>query len=70
MWNKDMILTGDDNERIIQWKIENDNLILISIKDNAHYNRIYTLLKLGNGLILSGSDDESVKIWQIFINLR
>ena len=66
MLNKDMILTGDDNERIIQWKIENDNLILISIKDNAHYNRIYTLLKLGNGLILSGSDDESVKIWQIF----
>ena len=66
MLNKDMILTGDDNERIIQWKIENDNLKLISIKGNAHYNRIYTLLKLGNGLILSGSDDESVKIWQIF----
>ena len=63
MLNKDMILTGDYNERIIQWKIENDNLKLISIKDNAHYNRIYTLLKLGNGLILSGSDDESVKIW-------
>ena len=50
MLNKDMILTGDDNERIIQWKIENDNLKLISIKDNAHYNRIYTLLKLGNRL--------------------
>ena len=31
MLNKDMILTGDDNERIMQWKIENDNLKLISI---------------------------------------
>ena len=63
MLNKDMILTGDDNERIMQWKIENDNLKLISIKEIAHYNRIYTLLKLGNGLISSGSDDKSVKIW-------
>ena len=63
MLNKDMILTGDENKRIIQWKIENDNLKLISIKENAHDIRIFTLSKLGNGLILSGSDDKSVKIW-------
>ena len=61
--NKDMILTGDYNKRIIQWKIENDNLKLISIKENAHDNSIYTLSKLGDGLILSGSYDNSVKIW-------
>ena len=58
-----MILTGDYNRRIIQWKIENDNLKLISIKENAHDNVINTLMKLSNGLILSGSDDKSVKIW-------
>ena len=63
MLNKDMILTGDVNKRIIQWKIENDNLKLISIKENAHDNEIITISKLGNGLILSGSDDHSVKIW-------
>ena len=63
MLNKDMILTGDENKRIIQWKIENDNLKLISIKENAHDDKIYTLSKLGNGLILSGSYDNSVKIW-------
>ena len=63
MLNKDMILTGDENKRIIQWKIENDNLKLISIKENAHDDSIYTLSKLGNGLILSGSLDNSVKIW-------
>ena len=63
MLNKDMILTGNFNKRIIQWKIENDNLKLISIKENAHDNRIFTLSKLGNGLILSGSLDKSVKIW-------
>ena len=61
--NKDMILTGDDNKRIIQWKIENDNLKLISIKENTHDEWINTLLKLGKGLILSGSGDNSVKIW-------
>ena len=32
MLNKDMILTADKNKRIIQWKIENNNLKLISIK--------------------------------------
>ena len=61
--NKDIIITGDEKGRIIQWKIENDNLILISKKENAHGNWIYTLSKLDNGLILSGSCDKSVKIW-------
>ena len=61
--NKNIILTGDENGRIIQWKIEKGNLKLIYIKENAHNNWIFTLLKLGNGLILSGSKDQSVKIW-------
>ena len=63
MLNENILLTGDDNKRIIQWKIENDNLKLISIKENAHDDWIFTLAKLGNGLILSGSRDKSVKIW-------
>ena len=61
--NKDIILTADDNKRIIHWKIENDNLKLISKKENAHEGQINTLSKLGNGLILSGGDDCTVKIW-------
>ena len=61
--NKNMILTADYNKRIMQWKIEGDNLRLISKKENAHDKRIITLTKLGNGLILSGSEDKSVKIW-------
>ena len=63
MLNKNMILTADDNKRIIQWKIEGDNLQLISKKENAHDSWIYTLSKIGNGLILSGSSDNFVKIW-------
>ena len=63
MLNKNIILTGDENKRIIQWKIEDDNLKLISKKENAHNNKILTLSKIENGLILSGSGDELVKIW-------
>ena len=63
MLNKNMILTADYNKRIIQWKIEGDNLQLISKKENAHDSYINTLSKIGNGLILSGSGDKMVKIW-------
>ena len=63
MLNKNIIITGDEKGRIIQWKIENDNLTLIAKKENAHDDEIYTLTKLDNGLILSGSCDKSVKIW-------
>ena len=63
MLNKNMILIGDQNRRITQWKIENSHLKLIYKKENAHDDKIYTLSKLGNGLILSGSADKSIKIW-------
>ena len=61
--NDNMILTSDSNHRIIQWKIDADNLILISKKENAHDSGIYTIKKLGNGLIMSGDKNGEVKIW-------
>ena len=60
--NNNMILTGDDS-KIKQWKIENDNLILVSKKDNAHNGWINALLNSGNGYIVSCSDDNTIKIW-------
>ena len=63
MLSENMLLTGDLNKRIIQWKIEGDNLQLISKKENAHEYSIITLSKIGNGLIISGSGDNFVKIW-------
>ena len=63
MLNKDMLITGDEKGRIIQWKIEGDNLKFISKKENAHDNWITTFSKIGNGHILSGSADEFIKIW-------
>jgi len=61
--NKNMLLTGDYSKMIRQWKIDGDNLILISKKEKAHDNYIDVLLNMGNGLIASGSDDNSIKIW-------
>ena len=63
MLNKNILLTGDDAKIIRQWKIEGDNLILVSKKENAHDNCINVLLNIGNGFIASGSDDYSIKLW-------
>ena len=63
MLNENVLITGDRNYMIKQWEIEDDNLILISQKENAHKGDINTLLNLGNGHIASGSDGGAVKIW-------
>ena len=63
MLNENIILTGDDKSIIREWKIEGDNLILISKKEKAHNNKILTLLNIGNGYFASGSRDNLIKIW-------
>ena len=61
--NQNMLLTGDESKIIRQWRIEGDNLILISKKEKAHDDAITDLLNLGNGHIASGSWDKTIKIW-------
>ena len=63
MLNKDMLLTGDYSKVIRQWKIEGDNLILLSKKEKAHDDDINVLLNLEDGHIASGSDDHTIRIW-------
>ena len=63
MLNRNMILTGDSAKIIRQWKIEGDNLKMVSKKERAHDYNINILLNIGNGFIASGSDDDSIKIW-------
>ena len=60
---ENIILTSDCNKKIIQWKIQGDNLTLISKKENAHDTYIYALKKIGNGLIMTGGGNGEVKIW-------
>ena len=61
--NKIMLLTRDYVEVIKQWKIEGDNLRLISKKDKAHISDINVLLNLEDGHIASVSDDKTIRIW-------
>ena len=61
--NENMLFTGDRNLTIRQWKIEGDNLILISKKEKAHTNGINVLLNMRNRLIASGSNDNTIIIW-------
>ena len=63
MFNKNMLLTGDGEGIIRLWRIEGNNLILISTKEKAHDDKIYDLLNLGNGHIASCSFDKTIKIW-------
>ena len=60
MLNENILLTGDNNKRIMQWKIVGDNLQLISKKENAHERCIHTLSKIGKGLVIAGRDDTFV----------
>ena len=62
MLNKDMVIIGS-KLNIYQWKIEGDNLILFSKKENAHKSYINTLLNLGDGYIASGCEDSTISIW-------
>ena len=62
MLNENMLFTGDWEEKIKQWKIEGDNLVLISEKEKTHGSDINVLINLGDGHIVSGSDD-IINIW-------
>ena len=63
MLNKNIFLTGDNNGKIRQWKLEGDNLTLISIKENTHGDYINSIIKLVDGHIATCSSDKSIKIW-------
>ena len=39
-----MLITGDYSKTLRQWRIEGDNLILVSKKENCHENKIISLL--------------------------
>ena len=63
MLNKNIIITGDHSKALRQWRIEGDNLIPISKKENCHEGHIISLLNLGDGQIVSGSKDAKIKYW-------
>ena len=61
--NENILLTGDYNKQIIQWEINGDNLILNSKKEHSHENYICAIIKIGDGLIISGDYNGIIKVW-------
>ena len=66
--NQNNILTGDALDNIKQWRIEGNNLKLISVKKNANFKCLSTIIKLRVGLILSLSIGEyTTNIWKYYL---
>ena len=61
--NQNMLITGDYSKVLRQWRIEGDNFILTSKKENSHGAKIISSLNLGNGHLVTGSADKTIKFW-------
>ena len=61
--NQKKLITGDYSKTLRQWRIEDDNLILTSKKENVVGDSIISLIKLGNGHLATGSKDKTIKLW-------
>ena len=61
--NDNMFLTGSQDGKIRQWKINGEYIYIFSEKEKAHDNTINILMKNGNGKIISLGYSNSIKIW-------
>ena len=59
--NDNILLTGKDSD-ITQWRINGNNLTFVNKKEKAHQSCIFEIIRFNN-LIISCSDDKSIKIW-------
>ncbi len=62
--DKNCLLSADCKGNIKQWIINGDNLILENEKNNAHEGQIRMIRRNEEGLIITCSDDYSIKIWK------
>ena len=66
--NQNNILTGDALDNIKQWRIEGNNLKLISKIENAHDKFVCPIIKLRDGLILFYSTNgNAITIWKYYL---
>ena len=51
------------NNNLVKYKYEQENLIKVCEKQNAHKKEIYTCYELVDGTIVSGGKDKLIKLW-------
>ena len=57
------LLSVDCGGKINQWIIDDDNLIFENTKEKAHNGQIRMIRKNQERLIITCSDDNSIKVW-------
>ena len=57
------LLSVDSRGKIRQWIINDDNLILECVKEKAHEGCIYMIRRNQDGLLITCSGDNSIKVW-------
>ena len=57
------ILTTNILGQIFQYELINDNLIFVD-KINAHQNKIPSIVQFENGILVTCSNDNTIKIWK------
>jgi len=62
--SENMILSGSSEGNIIQYKFNNNNLEIISYKNEAHNSRIFWIYVMKNEIFLSGGYDDLFKVWK------
>ena len=58
------IKNENDNFAIVKYKYENQEMKKIVEKENIHKGEIPTCFELNNGIIVSGGDDNLIKLWK------
>ena len=64
--NDNILLTGNNNGDIIEWKINGNNLLFVKKKENVHQHFICQIIGFNNDFIISCSEDYSIKIVPVF----
>ena len=60
-----MLLTGEESKIIRQWRIEGDNLILISKREKAHDDWINGVCMINQNMLLTGDQKGIIRQWRI-----
>ena len=63
-FSQNLILSGDVLGQIYQWELIDDNLHFIDKINNAHQNKIPSIVQFENGILVTCSNDNTIKIWK------
>jgi WD40 repeat protein len=66
LYNGTLLVGAYDNNKysLINYKINNLDFIKIKSKESVHKGEIFCLIATNDGIVISCSDDSTIKIWK------